>query len=209
MTATSPRDAVRSFLGVPLEPRTYRALVYNLLAFPLGIAYFVVLTVGLAATVGLSLTLAGPVALVVTLLSVVTLAWADGRLTGGLLGADIAPQFPDDDDPVEFLKTLVFGRLTWTGAVYLLWRFAVGVVVFVVLVAGFSLAGSLLAAPFGYGEHLAVRVGAGSVAIDTLGRALAASLVGALIGLVTLHLSNLLGEANAAVADALLDPDGR
>ena len=206
MTTAVPAGALRSFVGVPFDPQTYRTLVYNAVAFPLGVLYFVVLVTGLALTVGLGFTLAGPVVLLVTLLTIVTLAWCDGRLTGGLLDADVAPAFPETDDGLEFLKELLVGRLTWAGAVYLLWRFVLGLVVFVLLVVGFSVAGSLLVAPLGYGEYLSIHAGVWTVAIDTPTRALAASFVGLLVGLMTLHLSNLLGGVNATVASTLLDP---
>lgn len=207
VTTARPRDALRSFLGVPFEPRTYRTLAYNLLAVPLGLFYVVVLVTGAALTVGLGVTLAGPFVLVVTLLLVATLAWADGRLTGVLLDADVDPEFPGGEDALGFLVELALGRGTWVGLVYLLWRAALGPVVFVTLVVGAAVAASLLAAPLGYGEHFVVQYGYGTVAIDSLGRALVAALGGAVAALVTLHLSNLLGDVSAAVASALLDPE--
>lgn len=207
MTTTGPRDALRSFLGVPLEPRTYRTLAYNLLAVPLGFVYFLVLVTGAALTVGFGLTLAGPVFLLLTLLFVVALAHADGRLTGGLLDVEVDPPFPDDGDAGGFLRQLVLGRATWAGVAYLLCRSVLGLVTFVGLVVGLSASASLLAAPLGYGEYLVVSYGAGTVAVDSPVRALVAAVAGVLVGLVTLHLSNLLGAVNAAAADALLAPE--
>ena len=208
MSDTAPRDARRSFVGAPLDPWTYRSVAYLLLAFPIGVAYLIVLSVGASLTLGLSITLLGPVALVATLLTVVSLAWVDGKLTGGLLGVDLAPGFPDTDrGVVAFTKELVLGRATWVGAVYLAWRVLLGFVALFVLVTGVSLAVSLLAAPFVYGDTLAVQYRLGSLTVDTLGEALAAAGVGALVGLATLYLSNLLGRLSADVAAALLDVD--
>lgn len=204
--ARRTRDAARSVVGVPFELRTYRNLAYLLLAFPLGIAYFVALTVGFSLTLGLSVTLLGPIALGATLLGVVTLAWVDGALTRELLDVDVSPGFPEvDDGAVEFAKRLLLGRETWVGAVYLVWKFALGVAAFVVLATGFSLAISLLAAPFVYDETLEATYVMGTYSIDTLGRSLVAAGVGAIVGLATLHVGNLLGELSARVAQALLD----
>ena len=184
----------------------YRTLAYNLLAVPLGFVYVLVLVTGAALTVGVGLTLAGPVFLLLTLLSVVALAHADGRLTGGLLDVEVDPPFPDDGTAVGFLKQFVLGRATWAGVVYLLCRSVLWLVTFVGLVVGLSASASLLAAPLGYGEYLVVFYGAGAVAVDSLVRAPVAAVAGVLVGLVALHLSNLLGATNAA-ADALLAPE--
>ena len=206
MPTARPRDAPRSFPGVPLEPWTYRTLAYNLLAVPLGFVYVLVLVTGAALTVGVGLTPAGPVFLLLTLLSVVALAHADGRLTGGLLDVEVDPPFPDDGTAVGFLKRLVLGRATWAGVAYLLCRSVLWLVTFVGLVVGLSASASLLAAPLGYGEYLVVFYGAGAVAVDSLVRAPVAAVAGVPVGLVALHLSNLLGATNAA-ADALLAPE--
>ena len=206
MPTAESRGSLRSFLGVPLKPQTYRTLIYNILAFPLGLAYFVVLTVGVSLTVGLGVTLAGPLVFVATVLSVVTLAWADGRLTGSLLDADISPEYPDTDELQPFLKRLFLGRLTWAGAVYLVVRFVLGLVAFTALVFGFSLTVGLLTTPFGYGEYTMIRYGTGTIAIDTFGRSLVAAFVGLLVGFVTLHVSNLLGGVHVAAGRVLLDP---
>lgn len=206
MPTARPRDAPRSFPGVPLKPWTYRTLAYNLLAVPLGFVYVLVLVTGAALTVGVGLTLAGPVFLLLTPLSVVALAHAAGRLTGGLLDVEVDPPFPDDGTAVGFLKQFVLGRATWAGVVYLLCRSVLWLVTFVGLVVGLSASASLLAAPLGYGEYLVVFYGAGAVAVDSLVRAPVAAVAGVLVGLVALHLSNLLGATNAA-ADALLAPE--
>ena len=196
MPTARPRDAPRSFPGVPLKPWTYRTLAYNLLAVPLGFVYVLVLVTGAALTVGVGL----------TLLSVVALAHAAGRLTGGLLDVEVDPPFPDDGTAVGFLKQFVLGRATWAGVAYLLCRSVLWLVTFVGLVVGLSASASLLAAPLGYGEYLVVFYGAGAVAVDSLVRAPVAAVAGVLVGLVALHLSNLLGATNAA-ADALLTPE--
>jgi len=206
MPTAESRGTLRSFFGVSLEPQTYRTLIYNILAFPLGLAYFVVLTVGVSLTVGLGVTLAGPLVLVATILSVVSLAWADSRFTGGLLNEDISPEYPDTDELQPFLKQLFLGRLTWAGVVYLMLRFLLGLIAFTVLVFGFSLTVSLLAAPFGYGEYTMIRYGTGTVAIDTFSRSLVVAFIGLLIGFVTLHVSNLLGGVHVAAGRVLLDP---
>ncbi|MDG5818548.1 sensor domain-containing protein [Natronococcus sp. A-GB7] len=209
-TDSSRNGSERPFHAAPIDPWTYRSLAYVLLAFPLGIAYLVAITVGFSMTVGLNLTLLGPIALVATLLSIVALAWLDGALTRGLLAVDVTPSLPPTDDGVgAFLKRLVLGRETWLGAVYLGWKILLGIVGFVALVVGVSLATSLLVTPFVYGTDLVVYAGVGDpVTIGTLPRALGAATGGLLVGLGTLYLANLLGRVSAVVAASLLEGRG-
>ncbi|AGB38996.1 sensor domain-containing protein [Natronococcus occultus] len=198
----------RPFYAAPIDPWTYRSLAYVLLAFPLGIAYLVAITVGASMTLGLSLTLLGPIALVATLLSIVALARLDGALTRELLAVDVTASIPPTDEGVAaFLKRLVLGRETWLGAAYLGWKILLGICGFVVLVVGVSLATSLLVAPAVYGADLVVyAVLVDPIVIGTLPRALGAATVGLLALAVTLYLANLLGRLSAVVAVSLLDP---
>lgn len=210
MTTTTPRSPLRALLGAPIRLRTYRHLAYLLLAVPIGLGYFVALALAVSLTVGFGLTLIGPVALVGTLLTVVSLAWVDAHLTGGLLGVDVDPAFPDTDgDAVGFLTDLFVGRATWAGAAFLLWRVVLGFVALIVLTVGGSLAFALLSTPFAYGSDVGVFLSpTATYAIDTLPRALAAAGVGLLVALATLGVASLLGRASGALAETLLDaPD--
>lgn len=210
MTTTEPRGTLRSLAAAPLDPWTYRTVAYLLLAFPVGLAYLLVLSVGTAFTVGLGVTLLGPVALAVTLLAVVSLAWLDAKLTGGLLGVDLSPGFPDTDRGfVAFTKELLTGRATWVGALFLGWRVLLGFVALFVLTVGVSLAAGLLAAPLAYGDYLVVEYGLGAYTIDTLGKSIAAAGLGALVAVAVLYLSNLLGHVAARVAVELLNDADR
>jgi hypothetical protein len=164
----------------------------------------VFLSVGLGLTLGLSITPLGPVVAVATLLSVVALAWADATLTGGALGVDVAPEFPNHEQGVvPFLKELAFGRATWIGVAFLAYRAVLGLVAFVVLVTGVSTTAAFLLAPFAYGDALVLHTGASSVVVDTLAESLLVATTGVLTGLGTLYATNLLGRASAHVTDAL------
>lgn len=203
MTTQSPHGR-RSILAAPIDPFTYRTLLYLALAAPVGLGYTVFLSVGLGLSLGLSITPLGPVVGVATLLSVVALAWVDARLTGGALGVDVDPEFPDHEQGVvAFLKDLAFGRATWTGVAFLAYRAALGLVAFVVLVTGLSMTAAFLLAPFAYGDALVLHTGASYVVVDTLAESLLVATTGVLTGLGTLYATNLLGRASAHVTDAL------
>lgn len=194
----------RSVLAAPVDPFTYRTLIYLALAAPVGLAYTVFLSVGLGLTLGLSVTPLGPVVAVATLLSVVALAWVDARLTGGALGVDVHPEFPDHEQGlVAFLKDLAFGRATWVGVAFLAYRAVLGLVAFVVLVTGVSTTAAFLLAPFAYGDAVVLHTGASYLVVDTLAESLLLASTGVLTGLGTLYATNLLGRASAHVTDAL------
>jgi hypothetical protein len=191
-------------LAAPIDPFTYRTLLYLALAAPVGLGYTVFLSVGLGLSLGLSITPLGPVVAVATLLSVVALAWVDATLTGGALGVDVDPQFPDHEQGVvAFLKDLAFGRATWTGVAFLAYRAVLGLVAFVVLVTGMSMTAAFLLAPFAYSDALVLHAGASYTVVDTFAESLLVATTGVLTGLGTLYATNLLGRASAHVTDAL------
>ncbi len=63
-----------NIFGVYFRPQTYLNLLYLLLAFPLGLAYFVFLVTGLSLGFGLIITLAGIPILVLMLVAIWALA---------------------------------------------------------------------------------------------------------------------------------------
>lgn len=200
-TATT---TLRSFVGAPFDPDTYRSLASLLVSFPLAVAYLTVLTVGVSLTLGLSVTLLGPLALLATLLTGAGLAWADAKLTAGLLGTDIDPAFPDTDEgAVAFCKALVLTRAGWAGLVYLGWRALAGIAGFVAVTTGFSLAASLLVAPAVYDDP-AVFYRPASLAPETLPEAALLALGGVVVALCTLGAVNLFGRLSTGVAEALV-----
>lgn len=202
---TPSRRAVGSLLGAPFDPQTYRNLLYLLVAIPLALLYFVVLSAGVSFTAGLSLTLLGPVALLATALATLALSRVDARLTDRLLGVDLSgPSFPaDTGGAVAYAVELVTSRDAWVGAVYLCWRCVFGLAALLLLTTGVSLAAGLLAAPLAYGEFLVVNYRLGVWSVDTLPRALVAAGVGLLVAYATLMSVNLLVRASRAVAARL------
>lgn len=205
MPQTNSPSALRSFVGAPFDSWTYRSLAYLLLAIPLGLLYFVVLTVGASLTLGLSVTLLGPVVLALTLLMVNVLAWGDAKLTGELLATELRPGFPPTDEGfVPFLRELVLGRGTWLGVGFLVWRTLLGFFAMLLLVVAGSVALELLLAPVTYGQELGVHLPGETYPIHTAERAAGAAGAGLLLGLVTLWFVGLLGRASAAIATGLL-----
>lgn len=202
-------SANRPFRAAPIDTLTYRSLLYIVLAFPLSLVYFIALSIGVSMTLGLSVTLLGPIAAIATLISIVAFAWFDGQVTNVLLQTETNPSLPDTDaGTVPFLKSLILGRQTWFGAIYLLWRIIFGFVGFLVLIVGVSLATAFVLVPFTYGEQLVIYgLGMDPIVINTLPRALITAVGGFLVGIGTLYVINLLGRVSVRMAETFLSTE--
>jgi len=215
----SVTGSLRSVFGVPLRLQTYRNLLYLLLAFPLGLVYFLFLSIGLSVGVGLAIVVVGIPILLAVLAVSTGLATVERELATLLLGVRIeTTSEPTPDSLVERAKRLVTDVGTWTALVYLGSKFVIGVVSFVVVTTLLVTATSLLAVPFVYQQpgvyvgivtdapielhpslYVAWReilvgvetvVSVGSWQVTTLPQALAVAGSGVLLGVASLHLLN-------------------
>jgi len=150
-----PQPSVTSVLLSPLRPRTYGNLAYLLLAFPLGIAYLVFLTVGLSVGGALVVVVVGVPILVFVLACCHLGAWFERLTARYLLGLDIrSPGYPflETDGFLARLRALVLGRETWAAAGYLASKFAIGVASFVLATTLLSTSLALLSTPLYYDD---------------------------------------------------------
>jgi hypothetical protein len=189
------------FFGIVIRPRTYLEALYLLLAFPLGLAYFVVLTTGLLLGVGLLVILIGILVFIVTL----ALARALGRFERAMavrwLGRPIAvapSTQPAPGAPVqEQVRALVTDPFTWRAVVYLLLKLPLGIGAFVVVVSLIAISMALVLAPLYYGLPWATVGVSGLWVVDTLPEALVLTLIGIPALITSLHVirwgASLLG----------------
>ncbi|MFQ3285788.1 sensor domain-containing protein [Natronomonas sp.] len=214
----APDDGpVRRFAGAPFRTETYAKLLYLLLAFPLGIAYVVFLTVGLSVGVGTSLLLVGVPVVVLTVVGVAFLGAVEARLASGLLGVEAPlPEPLRADNPdglrrvenglVETLLDLFTAPTTWTSLALLMLKSIYGLFVFVISVTVVTLTAALLGAPLAY-DAPDVTYTIGTYAVDTLPEALGLAVVGVVIGLGSLYLLSGLATAGGLMTATLLELD--
>ena len=197
----------QGFFGVVVDPQSYINILYLLLSFPLGIAYFVFLVTGISLGLGLLIIWVGVPILVLVIAGSWLLCEMERVLAIGLLKEDI-PRIAREDlsGPVEAgiqslsseerlfigmwrrLKAHLSNRLTWTGILYLLLKFPAGIASLVVAVTLVSLTAALLGAPFYYRVDDGIELGIWQV--DTLWEALILTLIGIPLVFISLYLMN-------------------
>ena len=144
-------SALTRFFGVVRRPETWLGILFNWLAFPLGLFYFVFLITGLSLGVGLVVVWVG-----IPILFVVAGAWwlfgAFERVQARyLLRADVpgAPREWERVDGVWAKLRAHFGSAaTWKDLVYLLAKLPFGIVSFTLLVTLASMVFWFVAMPF-------------------------------------------------------------
>lgn len=131
----------RGFVSALTNPQTVRNIIYLLLSFPLGIVYFVVTVTGLSVGIGTLIIWVGFLVLLGTMLLIRGFTGLERRLAAKLLRITIPPrriesyEWPQDQKSVfEKSKSLIFNRESWAGVAYLLLKFPLGVVSFVLTV---------------------------------------------------------------------------
>lgn len=153
-TRTGLPEPIAQLLMAPFQARTYGNLVYLLLSFPLGIFHFVFLATGLSLALGMMITILGLPALGLTLWASWWLAAMERQLAIHLLGARVPPTGPgfggSGEGFVADLRQFLSNPVTWTGLIFLLLKFPLGVLSFVVLVTLVAASMSFLLVPFLY-----------------------------------------------------------
>ena len=199
---------ISRFLGVVRDPRAYAALLYTLLALPLGIIYFTWTITGISLGIGLLPLIIGLPFIGIFLLSVHGLAVVEGRVVESLLGIRMPRRVVFSKRHLGWwgqMKAWLVDRKTWTTIVYFLLMILVGTIYFSIMTAMISLSLGLIAAPF---LELFVRVGwlDGNTSLSVIPIwAIWISIPSGLLDwILTLHLARIIGRWHGRVAKGLL-----
>ncbi|MFW2339433.1 MAG: sensor domain-containing protein [Acidimicrobiia bacterium] len=198
------------FFDVIVKPQTWRNVAYLLLAFPLGIFYFVFLVTGLSLGLGLFITLLGIPVLVGVLASAYGLGDFERVTTNLLLDQDTQPshRLAVSGGLWEKVKALVRSSETWKRVWYLFVEFPFGIIGFT-LVTTTAAVFAMVATPLFYTTSWwpsALEWPGEYWVIDTLGEALLLSLGALVVGFVLLHLTNAVAKIWGFFAEAMLGP---
>jgi hypothetical protein len=192
---TVPAALVR-FVKAPFRLRTYKNLLYLMLAFPLGLGYFVFLSVGLTAGIGLTIVWIGLFLLAVVFAGSWAFAAFERQMAIHLLDADVAPMLlpPSSMEKTVWrqVRDVLANPVTWKGMAFLLLKLPLGIVSFVAVVVTLSVSSSLLLAPALWEMGIFDLDGV-VVQVDSIGGAWVCALFG--LGLLFLSLNLLNGLA--------------
>ena len=191
--------------GVFVDPRTYAAMFYMLLALATGVAYFTVVVTGLSLSLGLAITLIGIPLFLLFLALIRVLSLVEGRVVETMLGIRM-PRRPLHRGPpaglIDRIVDMIKDGRTWSTMLYMLLQMPLGIAYFTFVVAGLSVSLALLFSP------VAKLLGASVFWWDgvpagllTLGLMSVAGFAGLLI---TLHVSRAVGRLHGGLAKYLL-----
>jgi hypothetical protein len=191
-----------------LLPSTWGAVFYVWLGFPLGILYFVGLTVGLITGTALTIVWIGLALLLATLLA----AWAAGgfeRIAANLLlGAEVPPRRRGgarEETLWQRLRGVLGSSALWKSLVFLFLKFPLGLVGWVFSVVSLSVTLALTAAPALYLLGLGtVSLDSGVYEIESFWGTLPLGALGLAGFVVALHAHRALGWLWARLAEFLL-----
>lgn len=206
------RTTLGRFFGIAADPRAYAALFYMLLALPTGIFFFTWAITGVALSLGLSILIIGIPFMLLFLGTVRVLALVEGRLIEVMLGERMPrrPVYADRDKPWRArIKGMLVDPRTWSTLLYMVLKLPLGILYFVLAVAGISIGLALLFAPVAqFLASLGVVDGGirldGNMILPPLILAPLAFLLGACLLFGTLHLARALGRMQAVLAKHLL-----
>jgi hypothetical protein len=203
--ASKLKASLKNVFGVVAQGRTYSNLLYLVLAFPLGLAYFIFLAVGISLGIGLFILIIGLPLLLLTLLIWRQMVKLEQLQSRGLLGAEITPEplvrWAEKENTWLWLRSRLSSPVTWKGLGYLFLKFPLGLLAFVLLIVLGAFTLSLIAMPFIY-QHVNIDIG-GDVALNLI-EALGLMVMGLFLGLFSLHIWNGLAWVFKWLSEKLL-----
>lgn len=205
---TTPNQIAR-FFNVIARGQTWLNLLYLLLAFPLGLAYFIFFVVGISLAIPLMFILVGFAVLAIVGLGWWAFASFERLLAIWVLKMEIPPMSKPGAKPEgawETFVSLLSNPVTWKSLLYLLVKFPLGIFSFVMLVVLGAISLAFLTAPLTFWWN-PVRVDLTGVrywAIDTPVEAAVAFIFGLLFLFVSFHVWNYLAYVSGVFARLML-----
>jgi hypothetical protein len=202
---TFSSNPVRGIFGILAWPRTYLNIVYLLIGFPIGLAYFVFYVTAGAVGMGLSILGIGLVILFLLVLAAWGLAHVERGMANALLGAEVPRPAPTavEEGGWTWVKSVFGNAVTWKGLVFQLLKFPLGLASWIVAVVVISVVGGFVLAPIVVAYGGTIQIDPWWVA-DTQREAWIATAVGLAAIVPALHLLNGLAYLWAVFARVML-----
>jgi len=186
-------SALNNILGVALRPSSYLNILYLLLAFPLGIFYFVYLITGFSIGLGLLYFFIGLPFLLITMFSWRFFARFEGFQAKWLLQTPVTSDNPvkwsESDGFWNWITSRLSSKYTWKSLAYILLKAPLGVASFILTFSLTIISSVLIITPFIY-KFVDYELPWGQ--INNINEALILTAAGLVLGLLSLHLFNAL-----------------
>ena len=204
-------SAIRRFLGVYDDPKTWGALLYMLISIVTGIVYFTWVVTGLSLSLTLAIFIFGLLFAVFFTISLRGLALLEGRIVEGLLGVRMPRRqlfVQRNRTWLDNLKTNLTDKHTWLTLVYLFLQMPLGLIYFSLVVILFTVSIGLMAAPLAQSiiDFPLLTIGYARYYIAGWSTPLFL-LAGFLIWTLTMHLGRWIGQLHGKYAKMLLVTD--
>ncbi len=212
MTSATQPISWTDFFAVVVRPRTYGSLLYLWLGFPLGLAYFVGLTVGISTGLPLTLIWIGLAILLVTFLAAWGAAGFERRLAIHLLGANVPERVthPSSERLRSRLAATLSSPALWKGTAFLMIKFPMALATWIVSLVSLVVPLAFSLVPFAWlvsPEEL--QFGVGFWRPESFLGTLPFGIAGVFGLLVALHLQNGMGWVWAKLAEGMLGSGAR
>lgn len=197
-------ESLKKFFGIITNPDAYLSLVYQILAFPLGLFYFIFLITGILVGIGLIIIWIGIPILILMMLAWYGFSVFEKQLSIYVLKAE----FPDEKKPENQEMTMwarfkrhLSDPVTWKSLAFLFLRFPLGILSFAITVSLLSVTVSFISAPFTYNYFY---MEFGLFRVDSLGLAIFVAIAGILIGFLSLHVFKFMGLLYKRLSEIML-----
>jgi hypothetical protein len=207
MTSSPQQLSWTDFFAVAVRPRTYGNLLYLWLGFPLGLAYFVALTVGISTGLPLTILWIGLVILLATFLAAWAAAGFERQLAILLLGARVPPRttHPKSDRLLSRLGALLSSEALWKGMAFLFFKFPIALFTWLVSLVSLVVPLAFALVPIAWLiDPDEIQIGLGYWQPESFLGTLPYGFAGLIGLLVALHLQNGMGWLWARLAEWML-----
>ena len=202
------RNALMDFVNVAFRKQTYMNILYLLFTFPLGTAYFVFLVSGLSLGFSLVTIWVGIPILILIFLAWWEIASFERQIAIWFLGVDIPPMTrgPANNDLVGKGLKRIKNPVTWKALIFLFLKFPMGIISLIFSAVLMSLTLSMILSPVLYRFY---EISFGTFQVNSLGASLLVAILGVVLGIVSLHLMNLLARIAGELAVLMLGSSQR
>jgi hypothetical protein len=200
-------DVLKKYFGVIARPETYLNTLYLFLAFPLGLTYFILLTVGFSLGLSLIIIWIGLLILAILFPVVWALIAFERLQVIKLLKVEVAPMSSQPERELglwQRTKDFFTNPVTWKGLLYLFLKFPIGIAEFIIITTGLALTFGMIFAPLAYPW---VTINFGFWVVDSFAEALGVTVIGILILPAIFHSFNFVAQLNGKFAKVMLGSD--